>query len=676
MLASLCLAAAPAYARDRAPGAPGDAADWTAADKHGFGTSTTRASKVWFTLRARELTEVYYPDLGTPAVRDLEFVVGDQGESAGTGKVERLAGSLTFRQTVATSRWRLTKTYVTDPARAVVLVRVKLESLDGKAHRLALRLDPALSNDGDDDVAWTRGHVLLAHDVHAASALVARPAFTKTSSGYAGHENDLLAKNYDALRPGNVVQAARTRLTGLTGHQDLTLALAFGKRATLALRAAQASLKSGFDAVAAGYALAWAAYRARLNPAPASAAPILGEYETSLLMLKADEDKTHPGAFVASPSMPWGYGRLTIDENAPSSLYHVVRARDEYAIATAEISAGDKALAGRALDFMLGKQLGDDGTMPASTEVDGTAVDTTVELDQAALPILLAWQLGRFDSKTWRRVRAAADAIVKSGPASADRWGGEEGYSPGTIAAEVAALVCASDLAVRNGDGTRASTYTRMADEWAANVEKWTATSNGPYAPKPYYLRLTTDRRPDSGTTYAIGDSGPGAIDQRKVVDPSFLELVRLGIKAPGDPAIVNSLAVADAQLGGHRYTDDGYGEQRDGGPWQLYSDGARRTLGRLWPVLSGERGEYELAAGRPATAQLAAMAAAANDGGMLPEQVWDAREPSSKAGGGTRSATPLAWTHAQLVRLAWSAAAGRPVERPGIVACHFMGLC
>jgi glucoamylase len=655
LMVAVLACSAPAHARGRAPGKPGDAPDWAAADKHGFGTSATRNSRVWFTLRAKELTEVYYPDLKHPSIRDLTFVVGGQGESAGKAKVARADGSLTFTQTLETKRWQLSKTYITDPARATVLIKIRLLSLDAKPHRLTLRLDPQLYNDGRDDVAWTRGHALLSHDRHMAAALVARPAFGRTSSGFAGHDNDLLAHEYDALRPGNVVQAARTRVTGLSGHRDLTLALSFGSRATVALHAAQASLSKGFDAVAESYANGWKEYRGRLSAAPAGAPP---EYETSVLVLHALEDKAQPGEFIASPSMPWAYGKLTANGGDPrSSAYHVVRVRDLYQVATAELAAGDRNAAIRALKVMLEKD--------------------PQPLDEAALPVVLAWQLGRFDGATWRRARRLADKIVKDGPVSKDRWGGVEGYSPSTLAAEIAALVCAADLAVRNGDGARGSSYTRKADDWAAKIKDWTATTNGPFSTKPYFLRLALDGKPNDDTTYGIGDSGPSDADQRRVVDAGFLELVRLGVLKADDPVVVNSLAVTDEQLAGHRYSYDGYGEQRDGGPWDsTFEDGTRETLGRLWPLLTGERGEYELAAGRPATAQLAALAASANDGGMLPEQVWDGRKPSTKAGGGTRSATPFGWTHAQLVRLAWSAAAGRPVERPGIVACHYAGVC
>ena len=157
---------------------------------------------------------------------------------------------------------------------------------------------------------------------------------------------------------------------------------------------------------------------------------------------------------------------------------------------------------------------------------------------------------------------------------------------------------------------------------------------------------------------------------------------MRLGVKRPDDPAILNTLKVVDSKLGAgsfwHRYSFDGYGERRNGKSWRLFDDDTRRTLGRAWPIFAGERGEYELLAGRPAAAQLEAMASAANAGGMLPEQVWDGREPTGeqgfKLGEGTFSATPLAWTHAQLVRLAWSAEAGTPLERPKIVADRYTG--
>jgi glucoamylase len=667
-----------AHARERAPGAPGKHADWAPADKAGFGTSATRASRVWFTLRDPNLTEVYYPDLAHPSARELTFMVDGRPVTSGTVAND----TLIYTQTSERARhWRLIRTYATDPERATVLVKVRFDSLDGHDHDLEIAYDPQLYNDGDDDVGWTRGHALLAHDPHIASALVARPALTRTSSGYKGHDDELLEHTYDALRPGNVVQQAHTRLTGGPDRRDLTLALSFAQVASQALAVAGDSLDAGFDRIAAAYKQGWVDYRSKLYPIPAAALPVASTYETSLLVLKAHEDKDNPGAFVASPSMPWGWGELKIDDNPRSAPYHLVWARDLYEIASALFIAGDKTSANRALSFLFAKQQRDDGSFPQNTQVDGRRKWTGIQMDQQGLPIVLAYQLGRTGPQDWKHVRRAADYIVEHGPRTEqERWENQAGYAPGTIAAEIAGLVCAADIARRNGSPARAARYEAKADSWQRSVERWTATRTGPYSDQPYYLRLTKDRRPDKGTKYDIGDSGPTGVDQRKVVDPSFLELVRLGVKRPDDPVIVNSVAVVDARLKAgafwHRFSFDGYGEQRDGGPWRLFDDDSRRTLGRAWPLFAGERGEYELLAGRPANALLQAMAAAGNNGGMLPEQVWDGRAPTGKkgfkAGEGTFSATPLAWTHAQFVRLAWAIEAHGPVERPKVVVDRY----
>ncbi len=134
-------------------------------------------------------------------------------------------------------------------------------------------------------------------------------------------------------------------------------------------------------------------------------------------MLKAHEDKDNPGAFVASPSMPWGWGELRIDEDNPRSApYHLVWARDLYQVATALLAAGDTAGANRALDFLFDEQQLDDGSFPQNTQVDGRPKWTGLQMDQVGLPIVLAWQLGRTSTADWRHVRRAADLIVDKGP--------------------------------------------------------------------------------------------------------------------------------------------------------------------------------------------------------------------------------------------------------------------
>ena len=111
-----------------------------------------------------------------------------------------------------------------------------------------------------------------------------------------------------------------------------------------------------------------------------------------------------------------------------------------------------------------------------------------------------------------------------------ERWENQDGYSPATIAREIAGLVCAAEIARPTATTASAERYLATADAWQAKVKGWTLTTTGPYSDKPYFLRLTKDGNPDAGTTYATGDGGPSAADQRTVVDPSFLDLVRLGV--------------------------------------------------------------------------------------------------------------------------------------------------
>jgi glucoamylase len=155
------------------------------------------------------------------------------------------------------------------------------------------------------------------------------------------------------------------------------------------------------------------------------------------------------------------------------------------------------------------------------------------------------------------------------------------------------------------------------------------------------------------------------------------------GGTAPG-----GTIGVVDRQLAvdtpngrfWHRANIDGYGEQLDGQPWNSFPPETRATRGRAWPIFSGERGEYDLLAGQSANAQLAAMAGAANEGDLILEQVWDDQPPSGQPGfsrgEGTLSGTPLAWSHAQFVRLAWTIQAGHPVEQPSVVACRYARAC
>ncbi|GAA1269346.1 glycoside hydrolase family 15 protein [Saccharothrix xinjiangensis] len=621
---------------------PGPPATYMPADKQGFGTARQAGSPVWFTLGRGGLNEVFYPDLSTPATRELKLVVN--GRTATNARTEQV-GRLRYRQVFGGPGWQARVTYTTDPSRATVLADVEVE---GERVDVRVVFDPNLSRDGDDDIAVDQPDALVARDRLAASALVADHGVTPVSA-----------------TTGNVVQTGELRLR----HGRTTLAMGFGANPEEALTTARASLIEGFPRHARRYDQGWDDYLKDFERPRAADRDL---YETSLMVLAAAEDKRNPGAFIASPSFPWAFGFDR--EVAPEfGSYALVWPRDQYQIAGALLAAGDTRAAHRALDFMLDVQQRPDGHLPQNTRVTGEPHWTNVQLDEQAAPALLAWLLGRADRDTLDGLVRAAEFMVSQPNApftEQERWENQGGYSPGTIASAIAGLVCLADLLQRAGD-PRAARFLAIADDWEARVEGWTVTRTGPFSDRPYYLRLTKDGQPDRGTTYNPGDNHPTEIDQRAAVDPSFLELVRLGVRPHDDPVVRNTVRVVDEQLKRgrfwHRYNGDGFGERADGGPWNI---GHGRTYGRTWPIFAGERGEYELLAGDPGAARgrLADVASAANAGRMLPEQVWRGR--------GTTSATPLSWTHAQYVRLAWSIEAGEPVERPAVVACRYAERC
>ena len=682
-------------------------AEWLDAGKEGVGTSTTLNSKVWFTLRRGVLSEVYYPFVDVANVQSLQFVV----VNTKTGQVETESenaqhevyalGGLTFRQInlAHSGKWSISKTYVTDPQRHTVLIDVVFSAREAVA--LYMRYDPSLGNSGMRDVGFGMRYddeggavygkaALLAFDQGrpdvvsqlAASALLATGGLDELRTDYAGPDELLFNPNAppraSRIKPGNIVQTARVRRPS-----RFTLALGFGEKMNLALSNAALSLEKGFRRTQSEYEAGW---RNFTNKLPRVGPRYQAQFNMAAMTLKAHEDKFMRGANVASLSFPWSGNA----NEAGGSGYHAVWARDLYQVATAYLALNDRAAAERALDYLFQKQQRPDGAFPRNSWVDGRATDGGLQLDQVAYPLILAYQLGRLDQETWsKHIRPAADFIVKNGPAtSQERWEEKAGFSPSTIAAEIAGLVCAAEAARRNGDKDTEKQYLAVADEWAANIEKWTATRTGKYGDGNYYLRLAQNGTPDAGAPLSVNNADP-PFDEREIVDAGFLELARLGIRRADDPLIVKSLKIVDQLLkvktpngeAWYRYNHDAYGEMEDGRKWNY--DGKYSGRGRLWTLLTGERGEYELALGDKKTAQtrLDAMQKFANDGLMIPEQIWD-RDESSKSkvqgsrfvfGEGTGSATPLCWSMAQFIRLARNLQAGRNLETPDIVAARYV---
>lgn len=667
-----------------APGAPGAKPTWTNGNKQGIGTSVTLPSKVWFTLGEGVLHEVYYPTIDKANTRSLELVVTDgrtfvERESRDTNQQIEVpdAAALVFRQvnTSKSGRYRILKTYVTDPERSAVLMLVRFQPLRPGKYRLYVLFDPAVNNSGLHDTGYSLGGALLAADGGVATALVSSPAFVRTSSGYwetSDGWTDLktdfrLDNSYTRAADGNVVQIGELPSPATQGV-PFTLALAFGNEGVAALATARQSLRKGFPRTLEEYSRGWREYLGTLKTVDAK---YRDQYQMSAMVLKAHEDKTWRGAGAASLTIPWGDQS---DASEPSvGGYHLVWSRDLYQVATAFHAMGDKESADRALDYLLRVQQKPDGSFPQNSWLDGRPFWGSLQLDEVAYPLILAYQLGRTDGQTYtRHIKPAANFLVDHGPSTPqERWEEESGYSPSTIAAEIAGLVCAAEIARHNNDEDAATLWLAAADHWARKLDSWTVTSRGLHGER-YFLRIVQNGSPDAGDKIEL-NNGAGTFDEREIVDAGFLELVRLGIRRPDDPLIRRSLEVIDKVIrietprgpGWYRYNHDGYGEKGDGRGY----DGT--GIGRLWPLITGERGEYALEAGGDARPYLEAMQRMANAGRMLSEQVWDrAESPASslRLGEGTGSATPLAWTNAQFVRLAIAIQEERLPETPAVV--------
>lgn len=676
----------------QAPGAPGKDAEWTSAGKQAIGTSNTLTSKVWFTLQGGALTEVFYPTADIPNVHFLQFiVVNPQNRKVETERedanlhIEALNyHSLSFRQTntAKSNEWKIIKTYTTDPARNTVLIDVQFETRN-KALTLYVYFDPSLNNSGMHDSAWTQGDVLLANDADKFSALVVSGGFSEATNGFYAISDGLeqlkrsgrITVPYTRAENGNVAQLAKVKHPG-----RFTLALGFGKTANDALQAARGSLIKGFHACRSEYEKSWLSV---IRALPKVDVKYQKQFNLAALVLKALEDKTFRGATVASLSAPWITGSAANEPYVGG--YHLVWARDLYEVATALMALGDKAAAERALSYLFDVQQRADGSFPQISWIDGRPLGDAVQMDEVAYPLILAYQLGRDGGETYRsHIKRSADYIVANGPVTQqERWEEKSGYSPATIATEIAGLVCAGEIATRNHDRASGQKYFATADEWARKIESWTATTNGSYGDGTYYLRLTQKGTPNAGAQIQLNNNA-GIAEEREIVDPSFLELVRLGIKSPHDALIEKSLKVVDQLLrvgtpvgeAWYRYVRDGYGEMPDGRPWNW--DGKYAGKGHLWVLLTGERGEYEIARGefQKGRARLDAMLGFANEGKMLPEQVWDLRQSPRddlNFGKGTGSATPLAWSMAQFIRLAVNLKQRKNLDTPDIVAKRYL---
>jgi glucan 1,4-alpha-glucosidase len=730
-----------------APSGPGSRPRWTTGEKYGFGTVADHgqegASKTWFTLTEGALTELRYPRIDVMNVRTLDFlIVGADEDETYTARahnetrrddhadtIERSAeivqdDALVFQHTIEETgdgrghEWTLTAEYAADPEHDAVVSDVSFEAADDNEYEVYVVADTALANTGDRDRGFRLGqegeYHLAAHDVQSydedplfteeegeslnvALALTTNGKFDWATVGVAGteHLRELFSRG-KAPDPAEEAHNENLVLVGRLGTGEAVeeaVGVGFAEDADTvgALGEAEGALTRGYETVRSEYVGSWQSFLDE-QPVPdivEADDELEAQYNTALMVLQGVEDKTYHGAGIASPSVPWG--ESVVADDAKSYGYNFVWSRDLYQVFTVWQLLGDVETAHEELAYIYEYQQDDHGFIPQNTYLHGRTRWGGEQMDNISFPQVMAYHLAQegvdFEQADYDyvNVKRSADYVSRNGPHSAqERWEEESGFSPSSIAAEIAGLACAGKLALDEGIVGDALVYLALADDWTENVENLTATSTGTKSSTdtPYYVRLTRDGDPDAGKMRTLANEGP-TLDEREIIDAGFLELVRLGIKPWDDDVIQNSVDVVDDTIlvetpNGpcfYRYNGDGYGERsrnEEGGPWSLGAQGK----GRLWPIFTGERGEYELFADQDERAfdpefMLESMAEFSNSGRMIPEQVWD-REHSTQYnwefGEGTGSATPLAWSMAQFVRLAHGIDEGEPAETPDFV--------
>ncbi|AQT61805.1 glucan 1,4-alpha-glucosidase [Cellvibrio sp. PSBB023] len=756
-----------------APGAPGNAAVWSYAGKTGIGTSyeqytdgaykdtgaTGTISKVWFSIAQGVLTETMYGLIHEAQLQELQFFVKGDGfldeEKKDTistveylitddqGRPQSLAYKIVNRD--KEGKYEIEKHIFTDPDSQTLMMRVQFRALTADVTPYVY-VNPSIANTGSNDSARSVDGVWIATDGDTSMTVKTTAQVTQSTVGFEGVSDGIAdLKQHGALTQaynttgdskGNVAMTLQLAEVKSGASTQWDLVLGFGKTPTDSTAAAEQTLAKGYDKVLAHYngdgdAIGW---RDFLQTLPAleklsATATDGGKLAyTSAMVLKAQEDKTHAGAFIASLSNPWGD---TKSAEKSATGYKAVWPRDFYQVAMAMLALGDRESPRIAFEYLEKIQASDKiagysgtpGWFLQKTHVDGEVEWVGVQLDQTGMPLMLGWRLwkeGIFSDAEitqWYNtmLKPAADFLVNGGQVKIlwndttikppytqqERWEEQQGYSPSTTAAIIAGLVSAADIATQAGDTEGAAKYLAAADKYSSELEAKTFTTNGSLTGDlgngQYYLRINANEDPNDRS--ALGTSNAQVInDESQVIDGGFLELVRYGVRAATDKHVLETIpeydnlklpdllrtkyeftfpGVEGTFPGWRRYGIDGYGEEITAGKGYVEANNSTDGRGRVWPFFTGERGHYELELAKANASvdinalrntYVKAMELFANEGMMLPEQVWDGVGNNDtynyRLGQGTNGATPLAWTHAEYIKLLRSYSDGKVWDR------------
>jgi glucoamylase len=695
-----------AFTDTYAPGWPGSDPRWNSSAKSGVGVSLSPLSQVWFTTSHGILNEIYYPRVDYACIRDMGFLVSDGKDFFSEEKrhasscleyLEDGVPAYRFTNTCNEGRYRIEKEILTDPSRDTLLQQIRFVPLEGAVtdYHLYALMAPHIMNAGAGNNAWCDEYkglpMIFAERENTAVAMACSIPFTARSVGFVGRSdawqdisrNKQMTWRYQRAENGNVAMCGEIDLAAAT-DVPFVVAIGFGMNADEAGQRALASILDGFDYAKQGYMEAWRNWQQTVEDYSYPRKDNRSLFRISAATIQSHHAQQFPGGYIASLSVPWGFSKGDDDLGG----YHLIWPRDLVEIAGGLLAAGATHASLSVLHYLRLAQE-PDGHWLQNMWLDGSGYWEGVQLDETALPILLTNMLfhhGVLDKQGLEAflpmVRRAVQFLVKSGPCSEqDRWEENAGYSPFTLSALVAALLAAADMLALFGEKQTAAYLRETADTWNDNIEPWTYVTGTELARQldieGYYVRIAP---PNVGETPTLEDdvilikniAYQADMLSEKIVSPDALALVRFGLRRADDPRILNTVKAIDSLLKvetpmgelWHRYNHDGYGEHADGSPFN------GTGIGRGWPLLTGERAHYELAAGNKERAAklLGDMGNFSNEGGMIPEQIWDAEDIPEKElffGKPAGSAMPLVWAHSEYMKICRSMHDGAVFDTP-----------